>query len=190
MPENGPFEEDLGGPFDWQSAVETQCPDLPGGGLSRYPMIYIGEGYNRIFIINDGKIVWKYDTDWNVVRTFNVPKPWAAIRLKNGNTLITLEDERRTIEVDKDDKVVWEIRLDEIPEKYRPDDCQSVCRLQNGNIILCSRGGYGKTAQLVEVTPQKEVVWVVNDWKNLGPATSVQILNEQGFSEIPGDLER
>ena len=32
----------------------------------------------------------------------------AAIRLNNDNTLITLENERRTIEVDKNDSVVWE----------------------------------------------------------------------------------
>ena len=124
------------------------------------------------------------------VREFKVNKPWAAIRLNNGNTLITLEDERRTIEVDKNDSIVWEIRLDEIPEQYRLADCQSVCRLQNGNTILCSRGNGGRSPQLVEVTPDKEVVWVVNDWKNLGPATSVQILSEKGFSENPGELER
>lgn len=287
-------------------------PSWPGQGLARYPMIYIGEGYNRIYIIDHGKVIWKYDTgpgfelddiwmlsngdllytrmayaavvtpdkrevwrydcvpgkeeihtiqpvgndeaimlinafparvvkfnyrtgktiwehqidfkvnsthvqsrrmrytkdgtyllcylgenkvveydkDWKVVRTFKVDKPWAAIRLRNGNTLITLENEQRTIEVDPNDKVVWEIKLSDLPEKYRLHDCQSVCRLQNGNTILCSRGNGGKSPQLVEVNPQKEVVWVLNDWKELGPATSVQILNEEGLSEVPGALER
>jgi hypothetical protein len=41
----------------------------------------------------------------------------------------------------------------------------------------------------VEVTPDKKVVWVLWDWKNLGPATAVQILDEPGFPEIPGELE-
>ncbi len=309
IPQDGPYEDLNVGSGGRSKDIEPKT-DLPGGGLARYPMIYIGEGYNRIFILNEGKVVWKYDTgpgnelddiwmlrdgnllftrmgwaakvspdkrelwrydckegeeihtmqpigddeaimlinafpariwrfnhktgetiwekeisfdvnsthmqsrrmrftkdntllvcylgenkvveydtDWRVVRTFNVPKPWAAIRLKNGNTLITLEDERRTIEVDKKDRVVWEIRLDELPEPYRLPDCQSVCRLQNGNTILCSRGrDHGN--QLVEVTRDKKVVWAVNDWQNLGPATSVQILSEKGFSETPGDLER
>ena len=312
VPETGSDEDlNLGGPFGWIADSVTQSPDLPGGGLARYPMIYIGEGYNRIFIINDGKVVWKYDTgdgnelddiwmlrngdllftrmswvakvspdkrqlwrydckegeeihtiqpigddeaimlvnafparlvrfnhntgetvwekeinfeansthmqsrrmrvtkdntlllcylgenkvveydfDLRPLRQFDVPKPWAAIRLKNGNTLITLEDEHRTIEVDPSDSIVWEIRLDELPEQYRLRDCQSVCRLQNGNTILCSRGDGGRGPQLVEVTPDKEVVWVVNDWQNLGPATSVQILSEEGLSENPGELER
>lgn len=310
VPENGSDEDlNIGGPFGWMAEDKVTNPDWPGEGLNRYPMIYIGEGYNRICIVNEGKVIWKYDTgggwelddiwmlkngdilftrqtwagkvtpdkkqvwrydckegeeihtmqpigdeqaimlvnafparvvmfnhntgeilwekelefnvnsthvqsrrlrytcddtyllcylgenkvveydkEWNVVREFNVDKPWAALRLKNGNTLITLENERRTIEVDKNDRVVWEIKLDEIPEPYRLHDCQSVTRLQNGNTILCSRGNNGKSPQLVEVTKDKEVVWVLNDWRYFGPATSVQILSEKGLSENPGDL--
>ena len=313
VPETGPDEDlNLGGPFKWMADSVTQDPSLPGGGLARHPMIYIGEGYNRILIVNDGKVVWKYDTgrgwelddiwmlkngdllftrmswaakvtpdkrqiwrydckegeeihtiqpvgddeavmlvsafparlvrfnhntgkiiwekeipfdvervhgqsrrmrittdntvlvshisehkvveysldDMSIVRQFDVHQPWAAIRLQNGNTLITLERERRTIEVDRNDSIVWQVSLDELPEQYRLHDCQSVCRLQNGNTILCSRGDGGKGPQLVEVTPDKQVVWVVNDWQHLGPATSVQILSEKGLSENPGELER
>jgi hypothetical protein len=62
--------------------------------------------------------------------------------------------------------------------------------LENGNTILCSRGDAGEAPQLVEVTPEKEVVWCLMDWKNLGPSTAVQILSEHGVSEIPGDCER
>ena len=63
VPENGPFEDlNLGNKPRWQSDSPTQDADLPGGGLARYPMIYIGEGYNRIFVINEGRVVWKYDT--------------------------------------------------------------------------------------------------------------------------------
>ena len=314
VPENGPGE-DLnmeGFAFTPSDRPEAQDTTLPGGGLSRHSMLYIGEGCNRIFLVDQGKVVWKYDTgngwelddlwmlkngdilftrmawaakitpdkrevwrydckegeeihtiqpigdeeavmlinafparlvrfnhntgeiiwekeiefggngthgqsrrmrvtadntvlvcflterkvveysldDMSVVRQFDVPQPWAAIRLQNGNTLITLESERRTIEVDKDDNIVWEVSLDDIPEEYRLPDCQSVCRLQNGNTILCSRGDGGRGTQLVEVTPEKEVVWVLKDWKNLGPATSVQILDQVGYSENPGELER
>ena len=311
VPADGPQEDlNLGENFSWMSERETD-PSWPGEGLARYPMIYIVEGYNRIFIVNQGKVIWKYDTgpgnelddiwmlkngdllftrmtwaakvtpdkkqvwrydckegeeihtmqpvgedkclmlvnafparfvmfnhntgqilwekeinfevgsthvqsrrfritnhntillchldehkvveydmDLTPIRTIQVDKPWAAIPLKNGNILITLENEKRTIEVDKDDNVVWEIKLEDIPEPYRLADCQSVCRLENGNTILCSRGNGGKSPQLVEVTPDKEVVWVLNDWKNLGPATSVQILSEKGLSENPGELTR
>ena len=51
-------------------------------------------------------------------------------------------------------------------------------RLKNGNTILCSRGDGGKRPQLVEVTRDKKVVWVINDWKNFGPATAVSLVIE------------
>ncbi len=63
-------------------------------------------------------------------------------------------------------------------------------RLANGNTIVCSMGNGGKRPQLVEVTEEKEVVWVLNDWRELGPATAVQILNEPGRPEVPGELAR
>jgi hypothetical protein len=44
-----------------------------------------------------------------------------------------------------------------------------------------------KGPQLVEVTPDKKVVWVLQDWANLGQATGVQILDEPGIPENPGD---
>ncbi len=56
-----------------------------------------------------------------------------------------------------------------------------------GKTILCSRGDGGKRPQLVEVQPDKKVVWVLTDWKNLGPATAVQILVDQGIPENPAN---
>jgi hypothetical protein len=43
--------------------------------------------------------------------------------------------------------------------------------------------------QLVEVTPDKKVVWVLQDWAELGPATAVQILDDPGIPENPGESE-
>lgn len=63
-------------------------------------------------------------------------------------------------------------------------------RLADGNTILCSRGDGGKRPQLNEVTPDKRVVWFINDWRNFGPATAVQVLNDPGIPENPGDLQR
>ena len=62
-------------------------------------------------------------------------------------------------------------------------------RLKNGNTIVGSRETEGKTPQLVEVTPDKKVVWVLQDWANFGPATAVQILDEPGIPEKPGDSQ-
>jgi hypothetical protein len=58
--------------------------------------------------------------------------------------------------------------------------------LDNGNTILCSR----KRPQMIEVTPDKKVVWVLKELKEVGPATHVQILDEVGVPENPGELQR
>ena len=70
----------------------------------------------------------------------------------------------------------------------RPRDNSLCCRrrLANGNTIICSRGGDRQGPQLVEITRDKKVVWVLQDWQDLGPATAVQVLDEPGIPEQPG----
>ena len=47
------------------------------------------------------------------------------------------------------------------------------------------------SVQVLEVTPEKKVVWAMSEWKNpdLGPASSIQLLDEPGVAEN-GDLQR
>lgn len=135
------------------------------------------------------KQVVEYDKDFNEIWRYDISTPWAAIRLKNGNTLITDEKDILTREVNPAKEIVWELRPTDLPEKYRFINTQSATRLANGNTIICSRGGNGKGPQLVEVTPDKKVVWVLWNWKTLGPATAVQILDDPGYPEIPGQSE-
>lgn len=134
--------------------------------------------------------VIEYDMDFNVIWSYNIGKPWAAVRLKNGNTLITGEAEGVQREVNSKGETVWEIFLKDLPEEFHSLSTQSCVRLDNGNTIICVRGNFGNAPQLVEVTPQKEIVWVINDWKNFGPATAVQILDGEGIPEKPGDCQR
>jgi hypothetical protein len=298
-------------PRKWNQPVP---PGLPGSGMAQHPMLYIGEGYNKIFLVNEGKIEWTYSTGsgWEyddvwmlsngnvlfsrmqyiaevtpnkqVVWRYNAPagteihtcqpiglnkvlfvinglppklmvvdirtdkvevqhelpaasmtdtktvhaqfrrvrytaqgtylvpflemgqvieydkqfkeiwkyaikSPWAAVRLRNGNTLITDENDILTREVNPQKETVWETTPSDLPEAYRYIDTQSATRLANGNTIICSRGGNGKGPQLVEITPDKKVVWVLRDWANFGPATAVQILDEPGTPEKPGQSQ-
>jgi hypothetical protein len=39
------------------------------------------------------------------------------------------------------------------------------------------------------VTSGKQVVWALEDWKNLNDATSAQFLDEPGTPEVPGSTE-
>lgn len=166
---------------------ELSGPEHVHGQFRRFRMTR-----NNTFLapyLSLNKVV-EYDMDFNILREYKVAKPWAAIRLLNGNTLISSEKDRTVYEINSDGENVWSFCLDEIPEEYRPAGSQSCVRLKNGNTVICSMGGKGTTPQLIEVTPQKEVVWVLKDWRQLGPATAVQILDDPGDPEIPGDCER
>jgi hypothetical protein len=136
-----------------------------------------------------GKVV-EYDSNFKEIWSYAVPTPWAAVRLHNGNTLITDEKEALTREVNPSGQTVWEFKLSELPPTVPFPGSQSCVRLENGNTILCSRGDGGKGFQLAEVSPEKALVWALYDWKTLGPATAVQILDEPGIPERPGDLQR
>ena len=133
--------------------------------------------------------VAEYDKDFNEIWSYDVPSPWAAVRLKNGNTLITDEHDVKSLVVTPGKKVVWEITPADLPPEYRYENSQSATRLANGNTIICSRGGSAQRPQLVEVTRDKKVVWVLEDWTDFGPATAVQILDDPGIPEDPGESE-
>lgn len=149
---------------------------------------YTAKGTYLVPFLEMQKVV-EYDKDFNEVWSYDIRTPWAAIRLKNGNTLITDEHDVKTIEVTPDKRIVWSIFPDEIPRQYTYVGSQSVTRLANGNTIICSRGGPRQGPQLVEVTHDKKVVWVLQDWLHFGPATAVQVLDDPGVPENPGESE-
>ena len=297
----------------------SQAADLPGKGLAQHPMLYAGEGYNTLFLVNNGKVIWtyssgrggeiddlwlltnghilysrmsfieeltpqkkvvwhydapehteihtcqpigldkvlfvqnglppkaiimnkttgavemehalpakniddpktvhpqfrrfritkdgtflaahlnmnkvvEYDKDFKEIWSYEINTPWSAVRLHNGNTLINDEKDRLVREVNPKGETVWEFKQSALPPGLMQRNNQTADRLANGNTIICSSsGGRGeartKFIQVVEVTPDKKVVWVLQDWKNLGPATTVQILDQPGIPEDPGELQ-
>ena len=167
------------------------CPSLTDHGTvhAQFRRVrYTANGHYLVPFLEMNRVV-EYDKDFNEVWSYSIKSPWAAVRLKNGNTLITDEQDVLTREVDPQGGTVWEIKRGDIPDQYWYGGSQSCTRLSNGHTILCSRG-FGKGPQLVEVTPDKKVVWVLQDWQHFGPATAVQILDEPGIPEKPGDIER
>lgn len=149
---------------------------------------YTAQGTYLVPFLTMGKVI-EYDKNFNEVWSYDVPTPWAAIRLKNGNTLITDEHDVKTLEVTPDKKIAWQITPSDLPPQYDYQNSQSATRLANGNTILCSRGGRHHGPQLVEVTRDKKVVWVLQDWTHFGPASAVQVLDDPGIPENPGESE-
>ncbi len=148
------------------------------------------KGTYLISFLNMNQVV-EYDKNFKEIWRYAITKPWAALRLKNGNTLITDETDALTREVNPKGETVWEFDCKtDLPAQYQFLSApQSCTRLANGNTIFTSRGRGGQGPQLIEVTPGKKVVWVLQDWKNLGDATAVQILDDPGVPETPGQSE-
>jgi hypothetical protein len=150
---------------------------------------YTAQGTYLLSYLSAGNVM-EYDKDFNKIWSYPIRSPWAAIRLKDGNTLITDEQDSLTREVNPKGETVWEFKNTDLPEAYRFVQAPQTCtRLAKGNTIFTSRGGAGKGPQLVEVTPDKKVVWVLQDWQHLGDATAVQILDDPGIPEIPGESQ-
>jgi outer membrane protein assembly factor BamB len=147
------------------------------------------QGTYLLPLLQMGRVV-EYDKNFNEIWSYTIPSPWAAVRLKNGNTLISDEKDQLAREVNSKGETVWEFKLSELPPEIGFSGSQSCVRLANGNTIFCSRGDNGKRPQLVEITPDKKVVWVLKNWQALGPATAIQVLDDPGVPEIPGELQR
>ena len=167
---------------------------LPDAGTSVHPQFrrvrMTASGTYLVPYLEANKVV-EYDQAFNVIWTYPVTSPWAAVRLHNGNTLRTDEKDKLTREVNPKGETVWEFKLaTDLPPEIKFPGSQTCLRLANGNTILCSQGANGQACQLLEVTPDKKIAWALKDWTDLGPATALQVLEEPGVPEIPGDLQR
>ena len=140
-----------------------------------------------------GKVV-EYSADGKVLWSVDAPSAWAAVRLANGNTLISGNQVGYVREVNPQGQIVWEINKNDLPG-IPLFTVQEATRLANGNTLINNWSGglppeqIQSAVQLIEVTPDKKVVWGLKDWKTLGPASSTQLLDEPGVPEN-GDLQR
>lgn len=140
-----------------------------------------------------GKVV-EYAPDGKVLWSVDAPSVWAAVRLANGNTLLSGNSVGYVREVNPKGEIVWEINKNDLPG-IPLFTVQEVSRLANGNTLIDNWSGglppeqIQTAVQLIEVTPDKKVVWGLKDWKTLGPSSSTQLLDEPGVPE-DGDLQR
>lgn len=132
--------------------------------------------------------VKEYSPDGKVAKEFKTPSepkeawPFTAIRLENGNTLITCTHSKMVIEVDKEGKEVWRLTNADLPTPLLSDPCGAQ-RLLNGNTVITSYGaGKADAVKLLEVTPEKKVVWTYKSGLGHG-IHEFQILTTNGKAE-------
>lgn len=112
----------------------------------------------------DGSIAWEHNVG---------SKVYSASRLANGNTLIGTGDGHSVQEISPDHKIVWQISEKEIPN-VRLAWVTMVERLPNGNTWIVNCHGE-EQPQILEVTPEKKVVWSFRDFERFGNALPVAI---------------
>ena len=135
-------------------------------------------------------VVKEYDPQGKVLREIPAAgHPHSVCRLANGNTIISCGDAKggsRIFEVDPRGKTVWQAQGDELPGVHLVF-IAGFQRLPNGNTVFANwlgHGQFGKAPQLIEVTPDKKVVWTFSDTNTLRTISSIQLL------DVPGDATR
>jgi hypothetical protein len=137
------------------------------------------------------QVVKEYDPAGKTVKEIPAPGgPHSVVRLPNGNTLIACGDYmksgRTVFEADPTGKTVWQVSGDELPGvslKFMA----GLHRLPNGNTLMSNwlgHGQLGKAPHLIEVTPEKKVVWTFADHQTMKAVASVQRL------DVPGDASK
>ncbi len=130
------------------------------------------------------KVVREYDAAGKIVWEVQTPN-WAftAVRVPNGHTLINCTYGNLSLEVDRQGKSVWELSNQDLPQPLIKDACGGQ-RLPNGNTVICAYGIGARRTKLLEVTPDKKVVWTYTDDSPHG-IHEVQILDTNGKA-LPG----
>jgi len=139
--------------------------------------------------MNLGKVI-EYDKDWKEIWSCDAPSVWHATRLSNGHTLIAGNHHGFVREINREGKIVWEVKKGDLPG-IPIHGVHQATRLANGNTVFCNwtagvkQPDWTNIVQVVEVTPEKKVVWAFREWTNpdLGPASCIQLLDELGRDE-------
>lgn len=136
--------------------------------------------------------VKEYNSKGKALRTFRVDLPelggkqaengtFAAVRLKDGSTVVTCASGNRMVIFDRKGKVSWQVTSDELDGQL-----QDVCGLQvlrNGNFLVSCYGNQAADGlKMIEITRDKKIVW---SYQN--PDTkfvhNVQVLTTNGVVE-------
>ncbi len=138
-----------------------------------------------------GKAVTEYAADGKTVWTFATPGgPHSVTRLVNGNTLIACGDNGTPclIEVTPAGKTVWEVSNKDLPDQPLKF-LTGFQKLPNGNVLISNwlgHGQFGNAPHLLEITPDKKVVWTYADHQAFKTISTVQVF-AKGDTPLSGE---
>lgn len=131
--------------------------------------------------------VEELDATGKSVRRINVPGDvHEVVLLPDRHLLVTCGDGHKVIELDADEKIVWELNENDLPG--HPLRLMAGCqRLPNGNTVFCNYLGHGHLGEqphVIEITRDKKIVWEFADNSNFKVVNQIQLL------DIPGDVTK
>lgn len=150
-----------------------------------YLVCHEGDGFVREYD-GDGDVVWEYEVPlFDRERADgHGPEAWgnktfAAVRLKNGNTLLSTGNGHGVLEVTPAKDIVWRLGQSDLPG-ITLAWVTTLEVLPNGNYVIGNcHAGEGQPL-LVEIEPAtKKVVWTLERYADFGNNVSNSLLMEQ-----------
>jgi len=146
----------------------------------------LANGHYLVCFKGEGKVV-ELDAGGKVLREMKVPgDPHEVLPLPEGHLLVTCGDGHKVMEFDAQEKVVWELNENDLGT-YPLRLMAGAQRLPNGNTLFCvylGHGHIGEQPMVIEVTPDKKVVWEFADHANFKTVNQIQSL------EVKGDVTK
>ncbi len=157
--------------------TDTRLMRQIAGG--NYLVCHEGDGTVREYDGKTGNVVWEYEVPMFGRKEVGGHGPeafgnktFAAVRLDNGNTLLTTGNGHSVLEVTPAKEIVWQIDQDSLPN-IRLAWVTTIEVLQNGNYVIGNcHAGPGQPL-LIEIEPKtKHVVWTLDRFNDFGNSVS------------------
>lgn len=153
-----------------------------------YLAAHEGDGKVREYDCQSGKVVWEYEVPMfgKSPASGHGPeafgnKVFCALRLKNGNTLLSTGNGHSVLEVTPEKEIVWQLHQNDLPG-ITLAWVTTLEVLPSGNIVLGNCHAGAGNPLLAEIEPSsKKVVWKLDRFDDFGNSVSnSQILLSNG----------
>ncbi|NNE92172.1 MAG: hypothetical protein HKN23_11040 [Verrucomicrobiales bacterium] len=164
-----------------QAGKLVKSVPLGEGGRKKTRLMRILDNGNYLACAENPGVVTEYDGEGNIVWEYEIgTRVYGAIRLKNGNTMICSGSGNSLVEVSPDKKIVWKIEKKVPGTDIELGWMTTLQELPNGNILAGNCHAGEDDPQIFEVTKDKKVVWVFDEWDLVGDGLACwQILSPE-----------
>ena len=121
----------------------------------------------------------EYEFSGKLIKEWDLPMAYSATRLANGNTLISGYKPAHLVEIAPDGKTAWSLTAADLPADLNLACFSEATRLTNGNTLVACASRHAKPgirAVLIEVSPDKKVIWKQMEASRTRETTAAKIV--------------